>query len=350
MTRQATTPAAGPSRSRRPVWIAVALLAALAVTVVAVRRGGLLGLPAVPPGVTAGSAGLEHLKELGARARILDSAAGGIMAPADGSGPAVARAAAGLVAIHDGDPQRGLDSLRAGLAQAPDDLVLGNAFRMAVFHLRRQYLGDAAGRVTLAAQVPAWLEHEPFVTLDRLYAQHPCREMALNRALAWSDELVLYGALEIKAPASVESVKLLTALLQSEPTYVPALYGRGLNYVHRPKRLEWPEAKKMAPDAASADVGLSVAIGRHVGGASPQLVATLALTLGDAYAKEGQAERARSWWQIANNSCREPEITEAVRRRLTWQDDQLLDALESELETRMRDTAHPLTDLSMMWR
>ncbi len=339
-----------PARSTRPMFIVVVLIVAAVLTFLAIRRGGLLGLPPAPPGVTAERAGLAHASDLAARARILDAATHGTVTAESQADSALEHAALGLVAIHAGQPERGLESLRNGLALAPDDLVLGNAFRMAVFHLRRRFLTDATGRATLAAQIPPWLEREPFVTLDRLYAAQPCRELALHRALAWSDELVLYGALEIKAPSSVESVQLLTELLQREPAYVPALYGRGLNYVHRPKRLEWPEAKRMAPDAASADVGLCVAIGRQVGGASPQLVATLALTLGDAYAKEGKAERARSWWQIANNSCREPAITAAVRRRLTWRDDRLLDELESELETRMRDQEHPLTDLSMMWR
>lgn len=346
----AASPATAPARTRRVLWIVLGLCAAAVLVFAAVRRGGLLGLPSVPPGVTAESAGLAGLEDLAARARILDDAAQGRESPAAVDDPGLSRAAAGLAAIRAGDSERGLESLREALVLAPRDLVVGNAFRMAVFHLRRGFLTGASGRATLAARIPSWLEHEPFATLDRVYAQSPSRELALHRALAWSDELVLYGALEIKAPASVESVNQLTALLQSEPVYVPALFGRGLNYLHRPKRLEWPEAKKMAPDAASADLGACVAIGRQVGGASPLLVATLALTLGDAYAKEGRAEQARSWWQIANNSCREPSIVDAVHRRLTWSDGQLLDALEADLVERMRDTEHPLTDLSMMWR
>ena len=37
-------------------------------------------------------------------------------------------------------------------------------------------------------------------------------------------------------------------ILEQEPAYVPALFGRGLNYLHRPARLVWPESKKMAPE------------------------------------------------------------------------------------------------------
>jgi len=80
------------------------------------------------------------------------------------------------------------------------------------------------------------------------------------------------------------------------------------------------------------------------------VIATLALTLGDAYAKEGKANRARSWWQISENASRDPALLGAVRRRFAWQDDEMPDRLEAELEGRMLDLEHPLTDLSLMWQ
>jgi hypothetical protein len=80
------------------------------------------------------------------------------------------------------------------------------------------------------------------------------------------------------------------------------------------------------------------------------LTATLAMTLGDAYAKIGEAEQARSWWQIAQNAGASPELREAIRRRFTWQDEDVVDRLETELDRRMLDLDHPLTDLSIMWR
>ncbi|MGH7864886.1 MAG: hypothetical protein ACREQB_07845, partial [Candidatus Binataceae bacterium] len=323
----------------------MAMLVALAVW-----RGGLLDLPAAPRDVTADQAGLANLPELADRARTLESLVNGQSVAAAPSDSAFTRAVAGLAAIRRGDAAQGLALLRSGVTLAPADLVLGNAFRMAAFQLRRAHLTDARGRETLVARIPSWLEREPIATLERLHASHPQRETALQLALAWVDELILFPALEIKAPASVESVNLLSELLQREPAYVPALYGRGLNYLHRPSRLEWPEARKAAPDAASRDLGLAVAIGRRIGGGSPELVATLALTLGDALAKEGKADRARSWWQIAANTHREPALVDATRRRFAWRDDEMLDRLEAELEGRMADLDHPLTDLSIMWR
>ena len=137
---------------------------------------------------------------------------------------------------------------------------------------------------------------------------------------------------------------MFTSLLQEDPVYVPALFGRGLNYLHRPVRLVWPEARKAAPDAASHDIG------RRIGGASPMLVATLALNLGDAYAKEGRPERARSWWQVAQNASRDSLLRAGVRRRFTWSDSNMLDELEAELEHERLDLDHPLSDLSVMWR
>lgn len=348
-TAAATSERSVRARPKRGWFLAGGIVMAI-LAVLAVRRGGLLDLPAAPRDVTAVQAGLNDLSQLANRAAVLESLANGEAVATAPGDSAFAHAVAGLKEVRRGDAERGVSLLRRAVMLAPQDLVLGNTFRMAVFQLRRASLAAAGGRETLVAQVPAWLAREPLATLESLHAAHPQRETALQLALGWVDELILHGALEIKAPASVESVKLFTDVLQREPAYVPALYGRGLNYVHRPSRLVWPEARKAAPDAASQDVGLAVAIGRRVGGGSPELVATLALTLGDAYAKEGHADRARSWWQIAANTFREPVILEATQRRFAWRDDEMLDRLEAELEARMADLDHPLSDLSIMWR
>jgi hypothetical protein len=228
--------------------------------------------------------------------------------------------------------------------------VIGNAYRMHVFHLRREVLADAEGREDLAPRMPAALEGQPVAFLTRLAREHPSRETRLQLALAWADEILLFGALEIKAPASVESVTLFTRILDENPSYVPALFGRGLNYLHRPARLVWPEIEKAPPDAASRDFGRCVAIGRKLGGASPRLVSTLALSLGDAHAREGRPERARSWWQIAQNAGATPDLREAIRRRFGWENEEMPDRLEAELATQMLDLDHPMTDLAVMWR
>jgi len=283
------------------------------------------------------------------RAAALESAAAGSATAAQGD-IALSAVAQGLALVRGGDWERGLESMRRGLEQAPRDLVLGNAYRMEVFRLKRDALRKESDRETLAEQLPPGLAQEPIATFERLAREHSSREATLGLALAHVDEMLLFPALEIKAPASVESVELLTGILRSDPYYVPALYGRGLNYLHRPTRLVWPEAHKAPPDAARRDLALCVAIGRKIGGASPRLTATLAMTLGDAYAKIGEAEQARSWWQIAQNAGASPELREAIRRRFTWQDEDVVDRLETELDRRMLDLDHPLTDLSIMWR
>ena len=353
VTAQASAPRGGTSAPRAgappamrldPRLVGAALVLVAAIAAAAILRGGLLGLPAPPPGTTAASAGLANLPALTARARQLEP---GALAP--GADPALALAADGLALVARGDAAPGLARLREALEKAPDDLVIGNAYRMQVFRLRRAALADASGN-TLVPRMPAWLEGQPIAFLQRLVNEHPSRETRLQLALAWADEILLFGALEIKAPASVESVKLLSRILAADPAYVPALFGRGLNYLHRPARLVWPEIEKAPPDAASRDFGRCVAIGRRVGGAPPRLVGTLALALGDSYAKEGRPERARSWWQIARNACRDRDLDQAIQRRFAWQDQEMPDRLEAELATRMLDLDHPLTDLAVMWR
>ena len=333
-----------PPLGRGARWAAAGLALAVLLAI-ALWRGGLLDLPAAPARVTAESAGLEGLSSLRQRAARLERAAQREVDP----DPALSMAGRGLAAFRGGDLRSGFDAMRSSLRLAPHDLVIGNAFRMTVFHLRRAALADPLRRETLAERLPTELADEPIATLEELVRQHPSRETRLQLALAWVDQLMLFPALEIKAPASVQSVNLLDSLLAEDPTYVPALYARGLNFLHRPARLVWPEARKAPRDAASRDLGLCVAIGRRIGGAPPQLIATLALALGDAHAKEGHPERARSWWQIAQNQSRDPALLEAIRRRFGWRDEEMLDRLEAELEHRMLDLEHPLTDLSMMW-
>src|ERR1035438_3036470 len=64
----ADTPAEGPPRSRKMLWI-IALLLIVGTAVLAWYRVGMLDLPAVPPGLTletAGLANLEQMKQLNA--------------------------------------------------------------------------------------------------------------------------------------------------------------------------------------------------------------------------------------------------------------------------------------------
>lgn len=335
-----------PAGERVPRWLLPAALAASALVAFALWRGGLLGLPPVPTGLSAERSGLADLAGLRERAAQLDRAE-----PLDpGVDSALALARRGLAAVRRGDSARGLDTLRAAFRLGPRDLVIGNAYRMAALRVRRAILARTPAHDSLPGSGADELAFSAIAPLQTICREQPSREATLQLALAWVDELILHPALEVQAPASIESVNQFTTLLAEDPVYVPALLGRGLNYLHRPARLVWPELRKAAPDAASRDLGTGVAIGRRIGGAPPRLVATLALDLGDAYAKEGRAERARSWWQIAQNASPDADLRAAVRRRFGWRDEELLDRLEEDLARGMLDLDHPLSDLSVMWR
>lgn len=342
--------AGAPRAVRRPwVWLAAALVVAV-IGVIGFLRVGSLGLPKAPPGVTAEQAGLADLDRLRERAAVLEAArTGAPPAVVPAADDALARAAEGLARIRAGDVETGFAVTRAAFEAAPRDLAIGNAFRMAALHLKRAYAADAERGATELERVPAWLAPEPRATLARLHARDPNREVTLQYALAWADDILLYPALEIRAPANVESVKLLGELLQREPAYVPARFGRALGYLHRPARLVWPEARRAPASAASDDLGHAVAIGMKVGGASPRLRGRLALTLGDAFAKEGRYERARSWWQIAENAG-DPATRASVQPRYAWSDAEMSQKLEDALDARLLDFDDPLTDLAVMWR
>jgi len=379
----------------RPAWMVIGIVAA-GVGAFAWSRVGLLDLPSVPRDLALDATGLEDLDAMaqldkallapqgaaqavtgatrpgsdeGARAnqgadRASDRG-GGAKSPLSGAAQLVHQ---GLQLIGGGRPEEGLTAMHSGLLLDPDNLVLSNAYRMECFKLRRAALADArrtsaspvAATGAVSSVFPAYLETQPIALLEKLAKDHPSRETRLALALAWVDEMLLFPALEVKAPASVESVRELTAVLEgadstgkestaASPYYVPALFARGLNHLHRPARLVWPEADKTPPDAAAQDIARCIAVGRKFNVGSTKLQATLALALGDAYVKIGRSQNARSWWQIAQNLCRDDAIQQAVRRRYAWRDETLLDDLEAELDRARAELDAPMTDLRMMW-
>ena len=298
----------------------------IAVSAFAFSRVGLLDIPNVPANLTLRDTGLDNLPQM----KKLDEACTPL-----------------LQAVKK-NPEQGLHQMRDEIRKDPDNLVLANAYRMTTFQLRREFLLNQKTNPTIT--FPPYLEKEPIAFFEQLAAEHPSRETKLNLALAWVDTMLLFPALEIKAPASVESVKILSQMIDgSDPYYVPALFARGMNHLHRPARLVWPEADKTPPDAAAQDISHCIAVGRKFGVGSAKLQATLAIALGDSYVKVGKYSKARSWWQIAQNLSGDSSIQQAVRRRYGWQNEEILDRLEEELDRARAALDNPMTDLRMMW-
>ena len=335
-------------RSRR-LWGALAILAVVAVGGFAWMRVGMLDLPSVPSNVTPETAGLGDLEKM----RQLDEAIWAKSQPK--SLPVLPLSDAALmVQLGIFDAQHGntngLERMRQGIRLEPNNLVLANAYRMLVFGLRRDFLASARRESMVVPRFPPELDRQPMVFFEELDRAHPSRETKLHLAMAWVDEMLLFPALEIKAPSSVQAVDLLSSVIDRENAfYVPALYARGLNHLHRPARLVWPESIKAPRDAAVHDIAKCVAIGRRLRAGSPRLQATLAMSLGDSYVKTGRLNVARSWWQIAQNLCHDAEIQAAIRRRYQWQNEEILDRLEEELDRGRSELDHPMTDLALMW-
>jgi hypothetical protein len=351
MNAQAPVPARGHSRSRRVWWLSALLLVA-GVAVFAWLRVGMLDLPAVPAGLTleaAGLAGLERMKQLDTQIWS-EPRTGAQPQTVPVLSPGAALVQRGIAACRRNNALGGLEAMRQGIRLEPDNLVLANAYRMVVFGLRRDFLASARRQSLVMPKFPPELDRQPISFFEELDRQHGTRETKLHLALGWVDEMLLFPALEIKAPASVQAVDLLTAALQNgNPSYVPALFARGLNHLHRPARLVWPESARTPRDAAAQDLGRCVAIGRRVGAGSPRLQATLALSLGDAWVKAGRLSLARSWWQIAQNLSHDDDLQAAIRRRYAWQNEEILDRLEEELDRGRSELTHPMTDLALMW-
>jgi tetratricopeptide (TPR) repeat protein len=345
------SPPTGTQNIRKRVWgAALILMAALATF--AWFRTGMLDLPAVPANLTLEAAGLSGLAQMKQLNELIWSA------PSPGrqseKPPGLTEAAAlvqrGIAACRHGDTTEALDLMRQGIRLEPDNLVLANAYRMVVFGLRRDFLAAARRESKFTPKFPAELDRQPIAFFEELDRQHGTRETKLHLALAWVDEMLLFPALEMKAPSSVQSVDLLTQVIENDnPGYVPALFARGLNHLHRPSRLVWPESTKSPRDAAVQDIGKCVAIGRRFNAGSARLKATLALSLGDAYVKAGRLGVAHSWWQIAQNLCHDDDLQASIRRRYSWQNEEILDRLEEELDRSRSELDHPMTDLAIMW-
>lgn len=319
-------------RPRKAAWLAVGAGVAV-MAMLAWWRVGLLDLPRIPSSVTAAGAGLDGLES----SREMDLAV---------------RDAIRSSRERLGEGEALLEEIRTRAREAPTSLPLGNAYRMEVFRQRRDFLNVSRAAGNLTPTFPPHLDKQPIVFFEELDRAHPSRETKLQLALAWVDEMLLFPALEIKAPSSVQSVDILTELLNGPGNeyYVPALFARGLNHLHRPARLVWPESSKTPIDAAAQDIGKCVAIGRKVKAGSARLQAIMAMTLGDAYVKAGRYSVARSWWQIAQNISHDDEIQQSVRRRYGWNDEELLDRLEEELDRARTNLEQPMTDLALMWQ
>lgn len=346
----------------RYVGLVLAALTLVVIAALAWMRGGMLNLPEVPPGLTLESSGLADLQAMRTVDEFIRRGTRMDFAPASsakdrepelplGISPAAAMLVRdGLRKVEQGDWAAGLEIMREGIQQEPGNLVLGNAYRMVVFQQRREHVRSSRQSGLLVPEFPPHLAGEPIAFFTELVRRQRTREATLQLALAWVDEMLLFPALEIKAPASVEAVHLLTELLDAgEQGYVPALFARGLNHLHRPARLVWPEAASTPRDAAARDIGLCVAIGRKFDVGSDRLQATLAIALGDAYVKAGRLSLARSWWQLAQNIGHDDDLRDSVQRRFGWSDEAILDRLEAELDHCRTQLDRPMTDLAIMW-
>ncbi len=336
---------------RVPAIVRMPIVALLACGVVA-SCSRVTGLPAVPDSVTRREAGLSGIEKFADEAH-------GFMRPLTDAERArfateppmalVDQARAAIDRLARGDRSGGLRAFSALVEANPGDLVLGNAFRMHVYRQKREFLLAARARGERSPAFPDELKDEPLATLKRTEAANSTREVRIQIALAYVDRMMLDPALEVRAPASIDSVHAFTTVLTSDPYDVPALVGRGLNHLNRPRRLVWPEHPAPPENAASRDLGLAAAVGAKVGGASARVKGLLLLLLADAYAHEGKADVARGWWTLAGESTDDRGVHDELRIRASWPEPEIPDRLEAHLEARMEAIDEPMSDLSFLW-
>ena len=145
------------------------------------------GLPEVPESLSRSDAGLDGLGEAAEKARVA------------------------LDGVRGGDSVSRLEAL-GGLVEAnPENLVLGNAFRMEVYRQKRQFLAAGRARGERSPDFPDALAAEPLATLTRIAAKNPATELRVQVGLSHVDQMVLDPALEVAAPASIDPTTMQPA-------------------------------------------------------------------------------------------------------------------------------------------
>ena len=200
----------------------------------------------------------------------------------------VTRAAPGPEAGAPGDLELG--GLEARLRETPGDIGLGSAYRLKCVEL------EAHERSVLF-----------FEELSRAHLSEPAAGLQL--ALAYADKIPTRTGLAsfmAKGQLAQRSLEQLDAVIALRPDWWPAVFSRAMNQLH------WPRALNRSEAAARDFERLIELQAAEAAGPRPHFVRAH-LGLGDARAKGGDLEGARSAWE--QGLVRFPE-SEALRLRL----------------------------------
>ena len=168
-----------------------------------------------------------------------------------------------------------LSGLEEQVRRAPDDLAVASRYR---------------------AQCAEHGEHDRSVAFfGGLVREHPeLRGFRLQLAAAYVDEIPTCGgmaAIVCKGTLARKSLDQFNALLTADPSYWPALYGRGTNHLH------WPRALGHSDDSAD-DFRKCIELQRREGRPDARSYYVRAhIGLGDALAKLGDYRGARRAWE-----------------------------------------------------
>ena len=159
----------------------------------------MLDLPAVPSTVTQDAAGLQDLEKMKQLDDMLWSTSKSGTTPVMPLSDAALLVERGIFDAQHGKMQ-GLEQMRQGIRLEPTNLVLANAYRMVVFGLRRDFLAAARRESTALPHFPPELERNQWFSSRDLTSASVTRNQTCF-GLGWVDEMLLFPALEIKAPS-----------------------------------------------------------------------------------------------------------------------------------------------------
>ena len=240
---------------------------------------------------------------------------------------------------HAGSPASSAGE-RAALADVPDEEVEGLLARLE--EQLRQQVDDIALASKYRAECARNGRHDRAIGfLERLAREQPAsRVLVLQLAAAYIDKIPTCGgvaAVVSKGILAKKALDLMDGLLETDGSWWPALYSRGMNHLH------WPRALRHSAAAAADFRQCTVLQSRGDRPAARGYYVRSWIGLGDALAKDGDFRGACEAWGRGLEAF--PANADLRRRSALRTADEARDFVE-----RVRNLEQPIdTDFSFLF-
>lgn len=218
---------------------------------------------------------------------------------------ALAGMAVSQPAVAESSDDLALDQLEKAVAQKPNRLAPGNAYRMRCIALEEF--------------------DRPIEFLEKQVEEHPdSLPLRLNLAFAYVDKMPTRGTIG-QGLLSRKSIAQFEKVLEADPDNWLALFGKAMNNLH------WPRIFNRLPDAVEG-FRRCLELQKKASSQGPHFALTY-LVLGDALTLEGDVAQARQIWREGARLF--PDVSE-LKDRLQQDDSQIVGHVEEKRNLALR--------------